>query len=68
MQDRFVCDQFWRHAVHAGMAGKTAVMIGQQHGQYINIPIPAVVSEKKRMEVGGHLWRCVLQATRQPRW
>ncbi len=66
--DRFVCDQFGRHAVHAGMAGKTAVMIGQQHGQYINIPIPAVVSEKKRMEVGGHLWRGVLQATRQPRW
>ena len=66
--DRFVCDQMGRHAVHAGMAGKTGVMIGMEHGHYINVPIPAVVSRTKTLDVGGDLWRGVLQVTRQPRW
>lgn len=66
--DRFVCDQMARHAVHAGMAGKTGVMIGVEHGHYINVPIPAVVSRTKHLDVGGDLWRGVLQVTRQPRW
>jgi len=66
--DRFVCDQMARHAVHAGMAGKTGVMIGMEHGHYINVPIPAVVSRTKSLDVGGDLWRGVLQVTRQPRW
>jgi 6-phosphofructokinase 1 len=66
--DRFLCDQMARHAVHAAMAGKTGVMIGFQHQQYVNVPIPVVVSQTKGMEVSGDLWRAVLQATGQPRW
>ena len=50
------------------MAGKTGVMIGFQHQQYVNVPIPVVVSQTKGMEVSGDLWRAVLQATGQPRW
>jgi 6-phosphofructokinase 1 len=57
-----------RHAVHAGMAGKTGVMIGFEHNYYVNVPIPAVVSQTKAIEVSGDLWRAVLQATAQPRW
>jgi 6-phosphofructokinase 1 len=66
--DRILCDQMARHAVHAGMAGKTGVLIGYQHNQYVNVPIPAVVSQSKGMEVSGDLWRAVLQSTGQPRW
>lgn len=66
--DRFVCDQMARNAVHAGMAGKTGVMIGVEHGHYIHVPIPAVVGQTKSLDVGGELWRGVLQVTRQPRW
>jgi len=66
--DRFLCDQMARHAVNAAMAGKTGVMIGFQHQQYVNVPIPVVVSQTKGMEVSGDLWRAVLQATGQPRW
>jgi 6-phosphofructokinase 1 len=66
--DRFLCDQMARHAVHAAMAGKTGVMIGHQHNQYVNVPIPAVVSQTKGMDVSGDLWRAVLQSTGQPRW
>lgn len=66
--DRFLCDQMARHAVHAAMAGKTGVIIGHQHSQYVNVPIPAVVSQSKDMEVSSDLWRAVLQSTGQPRW
>ena len=66
--DRFLCDQMARHAVHAAMAGKTGVMVGFQHHQYVNVPIPAVVSSAKDVPIGGDLWRAVLQSTGQPRW
>jgi 6-phosphofructokinase 1 len=66
--DRILCDQMARHAVHAAMAGKTGVMIGCQHNQYVNVPIPAVVIQTKGMDVSGDLWRAVLQSTGQPRW
>lgn len=66
--DRYLCDQMGRHAVHAAMAGKTGLMIGSEHGQFIHVPIPTVVSQKKRLDVSGDLWRAVLQGTGQPRW
>ena len=66
--DRFLCDQMGRHAVHAAMAGKTGMLIGFEHDQFINVPIPAVVSQKKRMDLTNDLWRAVLQVTRQPHW
>lgn len=66
--DRFLSDQMGRHAVHAAMAGKTGVLVGFEHGQFINVPIPAVVREKKKLDITGDLWRAVLQVTRQPHW
>jgi len=66
--DRVLCDQMARNAVHAAMAGKTGVMIGSASEHAVNVPIPAVVAQTKRMEVSGDLWRAVLQATNQPRW
>ena len=66
--DRFLCDQLARHAVHAAMAGKTGVMVGFEHSQFINVPIPAVISQTKTLDVAGDLWRAVLQVTGQPRW
>lgn len=68
MFDRVLCNQMARQAVHAGMAGKTGVMIGSQHDCYVNVPIPAVVGRTKKMDVTGDLWRSVLESTGQPRW
>ena len=66
--DRFACDQFARHAVHAAMAGKTGIMIGHENGQYLNVPIQAVACQTKTLDADGDLWRSVLQVTAQPRW
>lgn len=66
--DRYLSDQMGRNAVHAAMAGKTGLIIGFEHNQYVHVPIPAVVSQTKRMDVSGNMWRAVLESTSQPRW
>jgi 6-phosphofructokinase 1 len=66
--DRLLCNQMGRLAVHAAMAGRTGMMVGLVHGSFVHVPIAAVVSRKKRMDVRGALWRAVLESTRQPRW
>lgn len=68
MFDRVLCNQMGRLAVHAAMAGKTGMMIGSQHGCFVHVPIPAVVSQAKTIDVRGDLWRAVLESTNQPRW
>jgi 6-phosphofructokinase 1 len=50
------------------MAGKTGMLVGFEHQRFLNVPIPAVVGEKKQLDAEGDLWRAVLQVTGQPRW
>ena len=66
--DRYLSDQMARHAVHAGMSGKTGMLVGLEHDQFIHVPIPAVAAKKKRVDLRSDLWRSVLQVTRQPLW
>jgi 6-phosphofructokinase 1 len=66
--DRYLCDQLARHAVHAAMAGKTGMLIGEEHNRFIHVPITTVVGQTKQVDVTGDLWRAVLQVTRQPCW
>lgn len=63
--DRFLTDQMARHAIHAAMAGKTGTLIGHEHNQFIHVPIPIVVSQHKRLNTAGDLWRAVLHVTGQ---
>jgi len=65
-EDSLLCDQLARNAVHAGMAGKTAVLIGFWYDVFIHVPIPLVTSRKKQMSPESDLWRSVLAATGQP--
>jgi len=65
-EDSIMCDQFARHAVHAAMAGKTGLVIGLLHDQFIHVPIRLLTSEKKRLNPNGSMWHAVLAATGQP--
>ena len=65
-EDSILCDLFARHAVHAAMAGKTGLVIGFLHGQFIHVPIELLTSRKKIMEPDGPAWSAVLAATGQP--
>jgi len=65
-EDAIFCDALARHAVHAGMAGKTNVVIGLWNGVFTHVPIPLAVSAKKQVDPAGPLWKSVLASTGQP--
>ena len=65
-QDARVCDYYARHAVHAAMAGKTDLIIGDWHGVYVHVPIPAATVRRKTVDPEGSLWSSVIAATGQP--
>ncbi len=68
-EDSILCDQFARNAVHAAMAGKTGLVIGYLHNQFIHVPIDLLTSRKKSMDPDGFQWNAVLAATgQQPRF
>jgi len=64
-EDSILCDFFARNAVHAAMAGKTGLVIGLLHDIFIHVPIELLVSQKKRLDPNGLVWRAVLAATGQ---
>lgn len=64
--DAVLCDLFARNAVHAAMAGRTGLVIGLVHDQYVHVPIELLTTTKKRMDPAGIHWRSVLAATGQP--
>lgn len=65
-QDARLCDGFARNAVHAAMAGKTDLIIGDWYSVFVHVPIAAAVSSRKKVDPEGDLWRSVLAATGQP--
>lgn len=63
--DSIYCMLLGQHAVHAGMAGKTAMVVGRYANEYVHLPLSAVTSRKK-VAPQGTLWRAALAATGQP--
>lgn len=55
-----------RHAVHAAMAGKTDMMVGLWHGEFINLPLPVIINKTKKVDTESSLWMSVLSSTGQP--
>ena len=64
--DSILCDLFARHAVHAAMAGKTGLVIGELHDEFIHVPIELLTARTKRLDPAGPDWRAVIAATGQP--
>jgi 6-phosphofructokinase 1 len=66
--DSVYCTRLAHAAVHAGMAGRTEVMVGRWHGRFVHIPIPVAISRRSTVDPAGDLWLSVLEATGQPAW
>jgi 6-phosphofructokinase 1 len=64
--DSVYCSRLGHNAVHAAMAGKTELIVGMVNDHFVHIPIATAVSERKRVEPEGNLWRDVLESTHQP--
>jgi 6-phosphofructokinase 1 len=63
--DGIYCNMLGQYAVHAGMAGKTDILVALMKDEYVHLPLGAVASNRK-IEPQGDIWRSVLQATGQP--
>ncbi|MFA4916473.1 MAG: ATP-dependent 6-phosphofructokinase [Syntrophales bacterium] len=63
--DSIYCGSLGQYAVHAGMAGKTGMLVGLMKDEYVHIPLKMVTSGNK-VEPEGNLWMRVLEATGQP--
>jgi 6-phosphofructokinase 1 len=64
--DSVYCERLGSNAVHAAMTGRTEVLIGLVHDQYVHIPIRLAVSRRNVIDPHGPLWRDVIDATGQP--
>ena len=64
-EDAVLCDFYARNAVHAAMAGKTGLVIGQHHGVFTHVPVDLLVREKKQLDLNSPAWLGVLASTGQ---
>jgi 6-phosphofructokinase 1 len=64
--DCIFCVFLGQNAVHAGMAGKTGMLVGSWNNLFVHIPIQSVIRRRKKIDLQGTLWRSVLESTGQP--
>jgi 6-phosphofructokinase 1 len=65
--DSVYCWNMARNAVHAAMAGNTAMLIGRWHGRFVHIPMALATRRSRQVDTDGDLWMSVIEATGQPR-
>jgi 6-phosphofructokinase 1 len=64
--DSEYCLLLGQHAVHAGMAGRTNMVVGYWNQRFTHVPIALAVARCKQLDPHGEIWRSVLEATGQP--
>ena len=65
--DSAFCLLLGHNAVHAGMTGRTNMVLGFWKNEFTHVPVQAAVSERKKIDPNGWLWNSVLASTGQPR-
>jgi len=63
--DAQLCLALGQHAVHAGMAGRTDVVVGVWNQRFTHVPIPVAVGGRRQIVPRGELWQRVLESTGQ---
>lgn len=64
--DAQLCLALGQEAVHAGMAGRTNMVVGEWNQRFTHVPIPLAISKRKELDPHGDIWHRVLQTTGQP--
>jgi 6-phosphofructokinase 1 len=64
--DAVFCLRLAQAAVHAAMAGRTAMVVGRWHGRFVHVPISLATGSRNQVDPNGDLWMAVLEATGQP--
>ena len=63
--DSIYCSSLGQYAVHAGMAGKTGLLVALRKDEYVHLPLNAAISGRK-IDPEGNVWLRVLETTGQP--
>lgn len=63
--DAIFCYLLAENAVHAGMSGRTNIVIGHWGGSFTHVPIRLATMERRKLDVHSGLWKAVMSATRQ---
>jgi len=64
--DSAFCLILGQHAVHAGMAGRTDMMVGFWNHAFTHVPLSLVTRGRKRLDAREEVFQRVLDATGQP--
>ena len=65
--DSALCLLLGQSAVHAGLSGRTNMVVSFWNHQFTHVPIALAVSERKKIDPEGALWNSVVTSTGQPR-
>jgi 6-phosphofructokinase 1 len=63
--DDIYCNMLGQYAVHAGMAGKTGILVALMKDEYVHLPLGAIASGRK-IDPQSDIWLRVLETTGQP--
>ncbi len=65
VDDRLYCGVLGQNAVHAAMAGKTAMMVSLWNDKYVHVPITEAIKRRKQVNLNSRFWLNVLESTGQ---
>jgi len=65
--DSALCLLMGQSAVHAGMSGRTNMVVGFWNHQFTHVPITLATSRRKKIDPDDRLWSSLLASTGQPR-
>jgi 6-phosphofructokinase 1 len=65
--DSAFCLLLGQNAVHAGIAGRTNMVVGFWGNEFTHVPISMAASTRKKVDPEGWVWNSVLTVTGQPR-
>jgi 6-phosphofructokinase 1 len=65
--DSAFCLVLGHNAVHAGMTGRTNMVVSFWGQEFTHVPIPLATCRRKRIDPEGWVWSGVLASTGQPR-
>lgn len=66
--DQLFCDSCARSAVHAAMAGRSGMLIGNRHRHIVHVPMKALTGQERTVSPDGDLWFSVRENTGQPQY
>ena len=65
-RDSAFCLLLAHNAVHAGLAGRTNMVVGFWNNTFTHVPVSLAVSSRKKIDPQGRLWSSVIASTGQP--